>query len=111
MDLTPTDLARVRDYVGSAPDDTTLYVLAADATCWQEVAHRVLVRRRADAAAGGATAKTFSLDGVLSVSLSPTDLATLTAQIDDLTAQIAVLNGGPGSGVSVRVMRRPDRYR
>lgn len=101
----------MRDYVGSSPDDTTLYVLADDATYWQDVAYRVLVRRRADAAAGGNTAKTLALDGVLSVSLSPADLATLTAQIDDLAAQITALNGGPGGGVSLRVMRRPDRYR
>lgn len=111
MDLTPSDLARVRDYVGSTPDDAALYGFAEDATWWQDVAYRVLVRRRADAAAGGNTAKTFALDGVLSVSLSPADLATLTAQIDDLAAQITALNGGPQAGVSVRVMRRPDRYR
>lgn len=111
MELTPADLARVRDYVGTTPDDTTLFVLAADATWWQDIAHRVLVRRRADAAAGGSTAKTFALDGVLSVSLTPADLATVTAQIDDLAAQITALNGGPQVGVSVRVMHRPDRYR
>lgn len=110
MELTLTDLDRVRDYVGTSPDDAALYALADSVTWWQEIAMRVLERRRADAAAGGRTAKTFALDGVLSVSLTPADLATLTAQIADLTAQVVALNGGPGV-VSVGRIRRPDRYR
>lgn len=110
MDLSPHDLDRVRDYVGDTPDDTTVYLYAEDATWWQEIALRILQRRRANAAAGGAQAKTFSLDGVLSVGLATTDVAALTAQIDDLAQQIATLHGAPGP-VSVGRIRRPDRYR
>lgn len=104
MILTDTDLEHVRDYVGSTPDDSTLYTFAESATYWQDIALRVLQRRRADAAAGGSQASSFSLDGVLSVGLAKTDIASLDAAISDLQAQLA---GGHG----VRLIRRPDRYR
>jgi hypothetical protein len=109
MILTDPDLEKVRDYTGSTPDDSTLYGFAESVVYWQEIALRVLQRRRADAAAGGSQASSFSLDGVLSVGLSKTDIGSLDAAIDDLLAQIATLNGD--SPVSVGVMHRPDRYR
>lgn len=108
MDLSQRDLERVRDYVGDTPDDTTLYLYAEDATRWQEVALRVLYRRRANAAAGGSQAKSFNLDGVLSVGLATADTKSLTESIADLEAQIA---DGPPSGMAVGLIRRPDRYR
>ena len=47
MELAPADLENVRDYVGGSPDDGTLYAMAVDATYWQDLALRVLRRRRA----------------------------------------------------------------
>jgi|GEM_PF-3446452 len=111
MDLTQSDVDHIRDWVGDTPDDATLYQYGEDATYWQEVALRVLYRRRANAAAGGSQASSFSLEGVLSVGLAKTDMSTLDAQIADLEAQIAALNGAPVGGVTVARMRRPDRYR
>ncbi|MCR6649710.1 MAG: hypothetical protein NVV70_16825 [Cellulomonas sp.] len=110
MILTDTNLEQVRDYVGSTPEDATLYSFADAATYWQEVALRVLQRRRADAAAGGSQASSFSLDGVLSVGLSKVDISSLDAAIADLLAQIGALTGAP-SGATVGRIRRPDRYR
>jgi hypothetical protein len=110
MDLTDRDLAHVRDYVGTTPDDSALYTLADEATWWQQIALRVLMRRRADATAGGQQTTSFSLEGVLSVGMSKADLAGLDALITDLQAQIAALTGTP-TGATVRVMRRPDRPR
>lgn len=108
MDITP-HLPHVRDYVGATPDDTTLYTLAVDATYWQEVALRVLRRRRADATAGGQQPKTFSLDGVLSVGLSTTDIKALDATITDLEAQLAARTAT--TPTQVGRITRPDRYR
>lgn len=109
MDLAPADLDRIRDYTGSTPDDNTLYRYGDDFTYWQEVALRVLRRRLADAN-NGAAATTFALDGVLSVGLGKTDLTNLSAQIDDLQAQLDALNGDPSGATHARI-RRPDRYR
>ncbi len=110
MDLTVVDLAHIRDEVGDTPADPTLYALAEDARWWQEIAVRVLRRRRANAAAGGSQTTSFSLDGVLSVGLAKTDLTALDRQIARLDADIAALAGDP-AGVTVGRLKRPDRYR
>lgn len=111
MNLSQSDVDHIRDWVGDTPDDPTLYGYGEDATYWQQVALRVLYRRRANAAAGGSQASSFSLDGVLSVGLTKTDLSTLDTQIADLEAQIAALDGTPTGGVTVARIVRPDRYR
>lgn len=97
---------RVRDYVGDAePSASDLYVMAETATYWQEVALRVLRRRRATAASGGSPS--FALSGVLSVGATKGDLGTLDAMIADLEAQIAGLRGVPVDGLPMvtRIVR------
>lgn len=109
MNLTQADLDRIRDYTGTQPDDNTLHTIAVDATWWQQIAHRVLVRRRADAAAGGQETRSFSLDGVLSVGFSAADFRSLNLAIEDLETQILALTGTPTTQVGR--ITRPDRYR
>jgi len=110
MELAPADLENVRDYVGGSPDDGTLYAMAVDATYWQDVALRILRRRRADAASGEAVTN-FALSGVLSVGQKSADLSTLDAAIADLERQIAGLTGVAGPGVQVVRTVRADRAR
>lgn len=100
-------LDRVRDYVGEAePDDSALYAMAENADHWQEIALRVLRRRRATAASGGQAS--FTLSGVLSVGASKGDIGTLDEAIRDLEAQLAELAGLPSTGTPmVTVIRRP----
>ena len=112
MAMTDLDLARIRDEVGTDPDDNTLDDYFDALGHWLPVAIRVLKRRRANAAAGGQETKTFSLDGVLSVGLSTANLSDLNKQIDRLEAAWAAEQGGTdGTGVSTARIRRPDRYR
>jgi len=111
MELSSSDLDRVRDYVGSTPDDTTIYTHAETATYWQDIALRILKRRRADAAAGGQQTTSFGLDGVFTVGMSKADLGSLDTQIAALQAELAALSSDAPAGVSVGVIRRTDRPR
>lgn len=112
MNLSDTARAHIRDYVGSeSPTDDTLDEYAETATYWQEVALRVLRRRRADAASGDSVTS-FTLTGVLSVGQKSADLSTLDAAINDLETQLAALTGAtPPGGVSYARITRTDRYR
>lgn len=87
--LHAVDLDWVRDEIGTAtpPDDAELHRSYQDTKSRTLVALRVLKRRRA-ASAGGATADSFTLAGVLSVS-TKTDLKSLDAQIARLEAVYA----------------------
>lgn len=111
MPLTATDLALVRDEVGTAtpPTDTELNTSYDELGHWILVALRVLKRRRA-AATSGSTADSFSLAGVFSVSMK--------ASIRDLDGQIARLQGEyeaetgvdlPGGAQSLRLTRTARR--
>lgn len=112
MAMTETDLARIRDEVGTQPDDNTLDDYFDELGHWLPVAIRILKRRRANAAAGGQETKSFTLDGVLSVGLSTANLTGLDSQIAHLEAAWAAEQGGPtASGVTTARIRRPDRYR
>ena len=110
MIFSPSDLERTRDYVGESPDDDTLYTMAEEASHWQEVALRVLRRRRADAASGESVTS-FSLSGVLSIGQKAADLGTLDAAIADLEAQLDALTGRGSTAVQVGRIVRPDRSR
>lgn len=111
MELTDSETSHVRDYVGmEAPTDDELSEIAEPLTYWQEVALRVLRRRRSSAASGGSPS--FSLSGVLAVGPSRGDIPTLDSAISDLERQLAVLTGEPAPGtVSVGRIVRPDRNR
>lgn len=111
MELTDTERSLVRDYVGlEAPTDEELDAIAEPCTYWQEVALRVLRRRRADSASGGSPS--FSLSGVLAVGPSKGDIPTLDSAISELERQLAELTGETYSGgVTVGRIQRPDRAR
>lgn len=109
--MTPTDLAHLRDELGSTPDDATLEEWHDELGHWLPVAIRALKRRRADATAGGQEATSFSLDGVLSVGLSKADIRSLDAQIKRLEDQWATEQGAPDPHPTVTRIIRPDRYR
>jgi len=110
MDLEDADVDKIRDYVGSSPDDSVLYGMAESVAYWQEIALRILRRRRADAASGEAVTN-FALSGVLSVGQKSADLSALDAAIADLERQIADLTGVAGPGVQVVRTVRADRAR
>lgn len=110
MELAAADVDRIRDYVGASPEDNALYVMSADVTYWQEIALRILRRRRADASSGEAVTS-FALSGVLSVGQKSADLSTLNAAILDLEQQVAELTGVSGPGISVTRTVRHDRAR
>lgn len=94
MALTATDLAWVRDEVGTAtpPTDADLNASFDVVLSRTLVALRVLKRRRA-AAAGGAEVTSFTLSGVLSVG-KKTDLKALDSQIARLEALWAAEQAG-----------------
>jgi hypothetical protein len=106
--MTDTDLARIRDEVGDDPTDVVLDDWFDELGNWVPVAIRVLKRRRANATAGGQQTKSFSLDGVLSVSMSTADLTNLNLQITRLETLWA---GEPGMppGVTTARITRTDR--
>ena len=107
--MNPTDLANLRDELGAHPDDDTLEELHGETGHWILTALRVLKRRRADIAGGGQAASSFSLSGVLSVSLGTGNLAALDSQIERLEALWATESGEtPGSGVSFGRFDRRD---
>ena len=108
---TPT-LNRIRDEIGSDPDDDTLDEIHAETGHWILTALRVLKRRRADAAGGGQETKSFTLAGVLSVSMGSANLTALDGQIARLEALYAGENGdGSTSGVTFGRLHRADRPR
>lgn len=108
VDLDVDDgMARVRDYVGSSPDDNTIYTLADTSTYWQEVALRILLQRRADLAKGDGLTS-LNLGGDVALGFKAADLAAISASIRDLQKQIADLNGTP-TAPSVYQIKRPDR--
>lgn len=111
MALTDTDLALIRDEVGSTPADDTLVEWGDELGHWMPVAIRALKRRRADAAAGGQDTTSFTLTGVLSVGMAKADLTALDRRIADLEARWAALNGEPTGGLTVGRLTRPDRHR
>ncbi|MEP7763591.1 hypothetical protein [Sanguibacter sp. 25GB23B1] len=109
MAISDTDLARIRDEVGTAPNDTVLEGWSDELGHWLPVAIRVLKRRYADASAGGQEVSNFGLDGVLNVGFSKANLASLAAQIARLED---LLNPTDTSGrMQVAPILRPDRYR
>ena len=101
--LTDSDLELIRDEIGATPDDDELFDMFDQLGHWLPVAIRVLKRRRADATTS-AGAKSFSLDGVLSVGLSTTDIRALDGQIARLEAEWA--NYGKTSTNIGRITRR-----
>lgn len=105
MQLTLNDIANIRDYIGDQPPDNELYGIAPTVTYWQEIALRVLRRRRANAAAGGTDTTSFALSGVFTVGMAKTDFASLDTAIKDLENQIAQLNGKT-SGLSFAPITR-----
>lgn len=104
-------LNRIRDEVGASPDDDTIEEIHADTGHWILTALRVLKRRRADAAGGGQETKSFTLTGVLSVSMGTANLAGLDSQITRLEALYAGENGEPASAVTFGRLHRADRPR
>ena len=107
--MNPTELARVRDEIGSSPDDDALDEIHAETGHWVLTAIRVLKRRRADAAGGGQEASSFSLSGVLSVSLGKVNVMAIDAQIERLEALWSVESGHPvGAGVTFGAFARRD---
>lgn len=109
MELTDQNLAQIRDYVGTTdPSDNTLYEYAETATYWQEVALRVLRRRRAELTLTGTNANSFTLTGVLSVGMKTGDTKVLDEMINDLQNQLNQLTGKP-TGMTVSKLRRYDR--
>ena len=106
------DLQRIRDEIGTSPDDDTIEEIHADTGHWILTALRVLKRRRADAAGGGQETKSFTLTGVLSVGLGSANLSALDRQIERLEALYAGENGEDAtSGVTFGRMHRADRAR
>lgn len=105
-------LNRIRDEIGASPDDDTLEEWFDELGHWIPVALRVLKRRRADAAGGGQEAASFTLSGVLSVSMGKANLTALDGQIERLEALWALENGEtPTSGVTFGRIYRPDLAR
>lgn len=104
-------LNRIRDEVGASPDDDTLEEIHAEVGHWILTALRVLKRRRADAAGGGQETKSFTLSGVLSVSMGTANLAGLDSQITRLEALYAAESGTPTSSVTFGRLHRADRPR
>ena len=110
--MDPISLNRIRDEIGNTPDDDAIEELYTELGHWIPVALRVLKRRRADAAGGGQEASSFTLSGVLSVSLGKANLTALDGQIERLEAMWAVENGEtPTSGVTFGRIYRPDLAR
>lgn len=106
------NLPRIRDEVGTQPDDNTLEEWFDELGHWLPVAIRVLKRRYADASAGGQEVSTFGLDGVLNVGFSKASLPGLAAQIARLEEQWAAEQGGPVSNrLQTAPLLRTDRYR
>ena len=106
------DLQRIRDEIGTSPDDDTIEEIHADTGHWILTAVRVLKRRRADAAGGGQETKSFTLTGVLSVGLGSANLSALDRQIERLEALYAGENDEDAtSGVTFGRMHRADRPR
>lgn len=112
MQLEDEDLNSIRDYVGAdSPTDDELAEYAETLTYWQEVALRVLRRRRAGAA-GGDSVTSFSLTGVLSLGQRAADLGTIEDAIRDLERQLTDITGESfAGGVSVTRIQRLDRRR
>lgn len=108
--LSPTDLALIRDEVGTSPTDTTLEEWHDELDHWLPVAIRVLKRRLADATAGGTEVSSFGLDGVLTVGFAKASQASLAAQIARLEARWAAIDAPGTSSFSARITR-PDRHR
>lgn len=110
--IPPTDTARIRDEVGSQPDDDTLEEWFDELGHWMPVAIRVLKRRFADASAGGQGVSQFGLEGVLNVGFSKASLTDLSRQIARLEAARAALNCEPvGNRMQVAPLVRTDRHR
>ena len=111
-DLTPADLALIRDEIGTTtpPDDTELNASYADLGHWLPVAIRVLKRRRSGLVLGGG-ASSVTVPGAIAVTLSKADLSVLNEQIADLEQQWAAESGipGPDTATSSRLTRLTPR--
>lgn len=104
MALTTTDLAAVRDEIGTAtpPTDSELHLIYDELGSSIQVSLRVLRRRRAALAGGEVTGVT--LPGVVSVSLRGS-LSSLDSQIRRLEILAAAENTTPTAPVGGRLVR------
>jgi hypothetical protein len=99
--MTDTELAEIRDEVGSEPDDATVDAFFDELGATVLVSLRVLRRRRGDLLG---KPKSFTLTGVLSVTNGEIEL--LDAHIRRLEARAASLGlEDPGSSGGVTVTR------
>lgn len=92
--LSTTDLALIRDEVGTAePTDSEIRQAYTQLDgSWLLVAIRILKRRRAAATAGGGVSA-VTIPGAISVTLSSSQISSLDSQIARLEAQYAEETG------------------